>query len=281
MVKDRDMKMSKAIVMGGFDDLRSADIRFLEEAAKIGRPHVLLWSDELIRKLEGKTPKFPQEERVYLLQAIRHVMAVQVIDELETPDTWPPIAYPASTTWVVKTADDTPSKRHFCASNDLNYQVIDPSILKEFPNGKLTSVEQTLGRRKVIVTGCYDWFHSGHVRFFEEASEFGDLYVVAGSDENVRLLKGVGHPLFPQEERRYVVGSIRFVKQALISSGTGWMDAEPEIALIQPDIYVVNEDGDKPEKRDFCRTRMIEYVVLKRKPREGLPRRQSVDLRGF
>ncbi len=87
--------------------------------------------------------------------------------------------------------------------------------------------------------------------------------------------------MFPQEERRYMVQSIRFVKQALISSGSGWMDAEPEISRIQPDIYVVNEDGDKPEKRDFCQTNMIKYIVLKRTPKEGLPRRQSVDLRGF
>jgi len=44
--------------------------------------------------------------------------------------------------------------------------------------------------KKVVVTGCYDWFHSGHVRFFEESSELGDLYVVIGSNANVRLLKG-------------------------------------------------------------------------------------------
>jgi cytidyltransferase-like protein len=37
-------------------------------------------------------------------------------------------------------------------------------------------------RKKVIVTGCYDCFHSGHVRFFEEASALGDLYVVVGRD---------------------------------------------------------------------------------------------------
>ena len=133
----------------------------------------------------------------------------------------------------------------------------------------------------MLVTGCYDWFHSGHVRFFEEVSELGDLYVVAGSDQNVQLLKGEGHPMFPQEERRYVVQSIRFVKQALISSGDGWMDAEPEIAWIKPDIYAVNEDGDKPEKRSFCEAHGIQYVVLKREPKEGLPKRQSVDLRGF
>ena len=65
------------------------------------------------------------------------------------------------------------------------------------------------GRKKIIATGCYDWFHSGHVRFTEEASGYGDLYVCLGSDANVRLLKGPGHPLLTQEERRYVVGSIK------------------------------------------------------------------------
>jgi hypothetical protein len=43
----------------------------------------------------------------------------------------------------------------------------------------------------------------------------------------------------------------------------------------------VNEDGDKPEKRDYCREHGIEYVVLKRLPKEGLPRRESTKLRGF
>ena len=133
----------------------------------------------------------------------------------------------------------------------------------------------------MVVTGCYDWLHSGHVRFFEEASAYGDLYVVVGGDENVRFLKGPGHPLFSQEERRYNVQAVRLVKQALISTGWGWMDAEPEIEKIRPDIYLVNEDGDKPEKRAFSQEHGLEYVVLKRAPKEGLPRRESTKLRGF
>jgi cytidyltransferase-like protein len=137
------------------------------------------------------------------------------------------------------------------------------------------------GRKKVIVTGCYDWLHTGHVRFFEEVSEYGDVYAVVGHDANIELLKGKGHPQFPQEERRFLVGSLRFVKEAMISTGTGWMDAEPEIAHVKPEIYAVNEDGDKTEKRDFCQTHGIEYLVLKRLPKPGLTRRSSTDLRGF
>jgi hypothetical protein len=78
-----------------------------------------------------------------------------------------------------------------------------------------------------------------------------------------------------------MVGAIRFVRQALISSGHGWMDAEPEIESIKPDIYAVNEDGDQPEKREFCEQHGLEYVVLKRTPAAGLPRRESTQLRGF
>ena len=43
----------------------------------------------------------------------------------------------------------------------------------------------------------------------------------------------------------------------------------------------MNEDGDKPVKREYCERRGIEYVVLKRVPKAGLPRRESTDLRGF
>jgi hypothetical protein len=43
----------------------------------------------------------------------------------------------------------------------------------------------------------------------------------------------------------------------------------------------VNEDGDKGGKREYCQQRGIEYLVLKRVPAEGLPKRSSTDLRGF
>jgi cytidyltransferase-like protein len=238
--------MKQVIVSGCFDDLRSRHIRFLEEAAKLGELHVLLWSD----KLAGK-PKFPEAERLYLVQAIRYVSTVQLVNDPRDAGTLQPDL------WVT---DDMVQLDGFP----------EPPPMPSLP-----------GRKKVIVTGCYDWFHSGHVRFCEEVSQLGDLYVVVGSDANVELLKGCGHPLFKQEERRYVVGSVRYVKQCLISTGQGWMDAEPEVHRIKPDIYAVNEDGDKPEKREFCAQHGLQYVVLKRTPKEGLTQRSSTNLRGF
>ena len=127
-------------------------------------------------------------------------------------------------------------------------------------------------RKKVIVTGCYDWLHSGHVRFFEEVSAWATCTWSSATTPTSACSRAKAIRCFRQDERRYMVQSIRFVKQALITSGRGWMDAEPEIAVIQPDIYAVNEDGDKPEKREFCAQHGLEYVVLKRTPKEGLPK---------
>jgi cytidyltransferase-like protein len=181
--------------------------------------------------------------------------------------------------WVVNREDDTPDKQHFCASHGIVYQVIEPIDLKGFPILPISVDDARTTKKKVLVTGCFDWLHSGHIRFFEETSALGELYVVVGHDENIRFLKGNGHPMFSADERRYMVQSIRYVKQALISTGHGWMDAEPEIATIKPDIYAVNEDGDNLEKRAFCEKHGLEYVVLTRTPKEGLPRRESTILR--
>ncbi len=277
--------MNTVVVTGSFDNLRSRHIRFLEEAAKVGSLHVLLWSDAAVAASTGKPPKFPEAERLYLVQAVRYVRQATLVDAPIDPDVLPDVAGLRPDTWAVGAADDSPAKRAFCAARGLAYCVFSAADLQGFPDAQDETGQEgpssTVRRPSVVVTGCYDWLHSGHVRFFEEVSQLGDLYVVVGHDENVRLLKGEGHPLFPEDERRYVAGSIRYVKQALVSSGHGWMDAEPEIERLKPAAYAVNEDGDKPEKRAFCAERGMEYIVLMRTPKEGLPRRASTDLRGF
>jgi cytidyltransferase-like protein len=269
----------RSIVVGSFDDLRSRHVRFLQEAAKLGCVHVLLWSDEAVQNLEGKAPRFPQQERHYLLEAIRYVDCVTLCTAPLRRSSLPPHEGTLPATWVVDEASHSTSKRAYCRSHGLEYCVLREEDVEGFP--KHPGIDTESSRKRVIVTGCFDWFHSGHVRFFEEVSQLGDLYVVVGHDANIKLLKGAGHPMFPEQERRYLVQSVRFVKEALISTGSGWLDAEPEIERIRPHIYAVNEDGDRPEKREYCQAHGIEYRVLKRLPREGLPSRKSTVLRGF
>jgi cytidyltransferase-like protein len=272
---------ARVAVTGAFDDIRSRDIRFLQEAARLGPLHILLWDDQAVAAATGKPPKFPHAERRYLLEAVRYVHAVHLVGAGFAAETLPCTPDLKPTVWAGPPQDDTPARRAFCKRYDLDYHVVTEADLAGFPAHTPETPPRPAGTKKVLVTGCYDWFHSGHVRFFEECSELGDLYVVVGHDTNVRELKGEPHPMFSQDERCYVVGSIRYVTQALISTGHGWMDAEPEVQRIKPDIYAVNEDGDRPIKREFCAKHGLEYVVLKRLPKRGLPRRESTHLRGF
>lgn len=270
--------MNSVIVSAAFDNLTSRDMRFLEEAAKLGELQVLLWSDAAIRNITGADPTQPLAEREYFVQAVRHVARLQVSAATLDPDALPGLSGCRTDIWCVDEHSASAAKEAFCTAHGITCHRLTASQCAGFPTPAPLPLT---GRKKVMVTGCYDWFHSGHVRFFEEVSELGELFVVVGHDANIRLLKGDGHPLFGEDERRYIVGSLRYVTQALVSSGTGWLDAEPEIARIQPDLYAVNEDGDKPEKRAFCEQHGIEYVVLKRTPKPGLARRSSTDLRGF
>jgi len=268
---------SQVVVSGGFDDIKSRDLRFLEEAAKLGELTALLWPDVALQKLTGKPPKFPLAERNYFLNAVRYVSKVVEADASADFNALPKNL--RTDIWADVEPAANSVRENFARENQITYRVFTTDELKGFPEPP--PMPSAPGRKKVIATGCYDWFHSGHVRFCEEVSAHGDLYVIVGHDANIRLLKGAGHPLLPAAERRYVVGSIKFVKQALISSGNGWLDADPEIKRLQPDIYAVNEDGDKGGKREYCQQLGIEYLVLKRAPAPGLPKRSSTDLRGF
>ena len=131
---------------------------------------------------------------------------------------------------------------------------------------------------KVFVSGCYDLLHSGHVEFFRQAAEYGDLYVGIGSDKTI---EGYKHhkTVYSEQERLFMVKSIRYVKEAYINQGDGILDFLPTLDIVKPDILVVNSDGGSDSKKKVCEERGIQYVVLQRDPHEGLTARSSTDLK--
>lgn len=133
-------------------------------------------------------------------------------------------------------------------------------------------------KKKVFVSGCYDLLHSGHVEFFRQASQYGDLYVGIGSDKTILHYKN-HKTVYSEQERLFMVKSIRYVKEAYINAGDGILDFLPTLDIVKPDILVVNSDGGSDAKRKVCEERGMEYVVLERDPHEGLAARSSTDLK--
>ncbi len=132
--------------------------------------------------------------------------------------------------------------------------------------------------KKVFVSGCYDMLHSGHIAFFRTAAEYGDLYVALGSDKTVYNLKG-RLPINNEQERLYMVKSVNCVTDAFVSSGSGMLDFEHELRDMKPDIFVVNADGNTPQKEALIKSLAIGYVVLERQPHADLPPRSTTALR--
>jgi cytidyltransferase-like protein len=132
--------------------------------------------------------------------------------------------------------------------------------------------------KKVFVSGCYDLLHSGHVEFFRQAAQYGDLYVGIGSDKTI---EGYKHhkTVYSEQERLFMVKSIRYVKDAFINAGSGILDFLPTLDLVKPDILVVNSDGGNDDKRRLCEERGMQYIVLERVPQDGLAARSSTDLK--
>ncbi|MFP4562841.1 MAG: adenylyltransferase/cytidyltransferase family protein [Spirochaetia bacterium] len=267
---------ARVLAAGSFRNLDVGDVRFLHEARRYGAVSALILPVDTGIGGDARGGGHPLEERKYFVESIRYVESlvsspakgITDIDLVLLRDTG-------------KIAAEASGLLEVCRDGSVECRILPEADLSGFPPHDLSIPSAGRGRKRVVVTGCFDWLHTGHIRFFEEVSEYGELHVVVGSDRNVELLKGKEHPLYPEEQRRYMTEAVRFVERAYVSSGTGWMDAEPEIRSIRPDIYAVNEDGDKPEKRSFCEEHGIEYLVLKRTPKSGMPRRSSTDLRGF
>ncbi len=132
--------------------------------------------------------------------------------------------------------------------------------------------------KKVFVSGCYDMLHSGHVAFFEEAAQHGDLYVGIGSDKTINELKA-RKTVNTDAERLYMVKALKVVKDAWINSGNGLLDFLDEFQSLKPDIFFVNADGHTAAKESLCKEMGIEYVVSKRVPHGDLPARSTTALR--
>ena len=132
--------------------------------------------------------------------------------------------------------------------------------------------------KKVFVSGCYDMLHSGHVEFFQQAAQYGDVYVALGSDRTVFQLKGRA-PVNNEDERLFMVKSVICVTNAFISKGAGLLDFIEEFVALKPDTFVVNEDGNTPAKRQLCQENGVQYVVLHREPHLGLSARSTTSLR--
>ena len=122
---------------------------------------------------------------------------------------------------------------------------------------------------KVLVTGCFDVVHAGHVHIFNMARKLNNsmTWVMAGlnSDESVRRLKGPARPVHTIKHRLAVVGALRAVDETFCFLG---LDASQAILEKRPTYWVKGDDycweSLTPEEREACHVTGCEVILVRR-----------------
>jgi len=73
-----------------------------------------------------------------------------------------------------------------------------------------------LSRRTVITFGTFDVLHVGHIRVLDRARALGDRLVVGVSADQLNISKKGRAPVFSQDERLEIVGSLRVVDEVFV-----------------------------------------------------------------
>ena len=119
------MTPRKVFVTGFFDLLNSGHITFLKEAARYGDLYVGIGSDSTYEELKGRRPFCSEQERLYMVKAIRHVKDAFIntgsglLDFLEELDRLKPDVL------VVNSDGGNDLKRKICESRGIEYRSIE------------------------------------------------------------------------------------------------------------------------------------------------------------
>ena len=107
--------------------------------------------------------------------------------------------------------------------------------------------------KKVFVNGCFDIIHRGHLDLLKYAKSLGTHLVVGiDSDSRVREMKGEERPVNTQEDRKFMLESLRWVDEVYVFD----CDAELGILIgkVDPHTMIVGEEykdktviGHRPE----------------------------------
>lgn len=118
-------------------------------------------------------------------------------------------------------------------------------------------------KKIILVGGCFDLLHYGHIRFLKEAKSHGDWLVVAlESDENVRRMKGDSRPIHTQKQRKEMLEAISVVDEVIslspISTDQEYADL---VKRVKPHVIAVTE-GDPIVEKKKSHAQMVDAQLV-------------------
>ncbi len=94
--------------------------------------------------------------------------------------------------------------------------------------------------RTAITFGTFDVFHVGHFNLLKRAKALADQLVVGVSSDEFNYKKKGLYPVYSQQERLEIVGSLKFVSDVFLEES--FAAKEGYIKSAKADILVMGED---------------------------------------
>lgn len=118
---------------------------------------------------------------------------------------------------------------------------------------KLINNEELIINNKniVLVGGCFDVMHLGHVTFLEKAKKEGEVLVILlESDENIKKKKGNNRPINNQENRAEFLTKLKVVDYVIkLPEMKSDEDYWKIIEEIKPKVIAVSENDTNLDKK--------------------------------
>mgnify|MGYP001791708057 CR=1 FL=1 len=138
--------------------------------------------------------------------------------------------------------------------------------------GKILSPDQAVnisaqlrnqGKKVILVGGCFDILHIGHIALFEQAKKKGDvLFVLLESDENIKKNKGPNRPINTQSDRAKVLENLELVNYVIpLDEITDNHDYDKLVISIKPAIIATTK-GDKARFHKDRQAKQIDAKVI-------------------
>jgi cytidyltransferase-like protein len=140
------MRPKKVFVSGCFDLLHSGHVCFLKTAADLGDLHICIGSDKTVKELKGRFPVNTQDERKYMLAALKCVKACYIGSGSGHLDFLAELKSVSPAIFVVNEDGNSPAKAELCRRLRIKYVV-----LKRIPHANLPARSTTSLRRECLI----------------------------------------------------------------------------------------------------------------------------------